>query len=118
MADYGVNGQGGSLRDALNQLYPMLGLGEYNTMFPPALGSDQPSAPVPIPQPRPQQAPQLPPYAPLAGAALAGPAPALPGAVAGPPQLPAGLSIQGGIAGGSGQAMPDYSLLLRYARGF
>ena len=38
MADYGVNGQGGSLRDALNQLYPMTGLGEYNAMFPPALG--------------------------------------------------------------------------------
>ena len=117
MADYGVNGQGGSLRDALNQLYPMLGMGEYNAMFPPALGSDQPSAPVPLPPPRPPQAPQPPGYLPPAGAVTTG-LPAMPGAAAGPPQLPAGLSIQDGIAGGSGQAMPDYSLLLRYARGF
>jgi len=134
MADYGVNGMGGSLRDALNQLYPMTGLGEYNAMFPPAFGADQPTAPPPMPRPRPPQAPQMPGYLSPAGAVTTGP-PATPGAAAGPPpQLPAGLSTDpsGAIVGGA--SMPigggtlsasgryrspmDYGMLLRYARGF
>jgi hypothetical protein len=54
MADYGVNGRGDSLRDAMNALYPMTGLGNYSTLFPPNTGV-QPSgsAPVPIPPQRP-----------------------------------------------------------------
>lgn len=64
MADYGSTGGGNSLRDALNQLFPMTGLGEYGagyppTMFPPAGGADRPTGPVPIPQPRPPQAPSV-----------------------------------------------------------
>jgi len=57
MADYGGLGGGQSLRDALNAAYPMTGLGEYAAAFPPALGADQSSPPVPLPQPRPLQAP-------------------------------------------------------------
>lgn len=58
MADYGIGRQGGSLRDALNELYPMTGLGEYGAMFPPNAGAPEPTAPVPLPQPRPQMPPQ------------------------------------------------------------
>lgn len=54
MADYAIGNTGGSLRDAINALYPMTGLGEYNTMFPPQTGAPQPGPPVPLPQPRPQ----------------------------------------------------------------
>ncbi len=58
VADYGGIGGGVSLRDALNELYPMTGLGEYGagyppTMFPPAGGADRPTGPVPLPQQRP-----------------------------------------------------------------
>jgi hypothetical protein len=96
MADYGGRGGGQSLRDALNQLYPMTGLGEYNTMFPPQTGAPQPGPPVPLPQPRPPGAPGFPPYAPMAGAALAQ-APGL----AARGGLPPGLAPQGqlGIEG-------------------
>src|SRR5262245_49933210 len=75
MADYAIGRTGGSLRDAINALYPMTGLSEYNTMFPPQTGAPMPSGPVPLPPPRPPQAPQQQ-YAPMAGAALAqGPVP-------------------------------------------
>jgi hypothetical protein len=62
MADYGGRGGGQSLRDALNQMYPMTGLGNYSTMFPPNTGADIPSSPVPIPTQRPPtMAPPVPP---------------------------------------------------------
>ena len=90
MADYGVGRTGGSLRDALNELYPMLGMGEYNAMFPPQTGAPQPSGPVPVPrarppmpvplpQARPAVAPQYAPvqYAPPAGAPIGGIAPSM-----------------------------------------
>jgi hypothetical protein len=54
MADYGYGNTGGSgLREALNQMYPMTGLGEWGAMFPPNSGSPTPEAPVPIPRQRP-----------------------------------------------------------------
>lgn len=82
MADYGGRGGGQSLRDALNQLYPMTGLGEYGAMFPPASGADQPAPAIPLPQPRPPMPQGLP--------------PGVMGAPQGvPPQLPPGL--QGGV---------------------
>ena len=52
MADYGGVGGGQSLRDALNRIMPMTGMGEWGAMFPPPTGADQPTAPVPIPQPQ------------------------------------------------------------------
>jgi hypothetical protein len=61
MADYAIGRTGGSLRDALNQLYPMTGLGEYGAMFPPPTGADQPSGPIPLPQVPPPGAMGLPP---------------------------------------------------------
>lgn len=53
MADYGSVGGGRSLRDALNEIMPMLGMGEYGAMFPPQAGAPEPTAPVPLPQQRP-----------------------------------------------------------------
>jgi len=91
MADYGGLGGGNSLRDALNALYPMTGMGEYNTMFPPQTGAPQPSGPVPMPQPRPQMPPQLPPGA--MGMAPPGQPPGLP--PGGPPGLAQAPGLQG-----------------------
>ena len=61
MADYGGRGGGQSLRDALNAIMPMTGMGEYGAMFPPNAGAPEPTAPVPLPQPRPQMPQGLPP---------------------------------------------------------
>ena len=58
MADYGGQGGGRSLREALNYAYPMTGLGEYTAQFPPQTGANMPSGPVPIPSMT-QQAPPL-----------------------------------------------------------
>jgi hypothetical protein len=86
MADYGGLGGGNSLRDALNALYPMTGLGNYSTQFPPQTGSPMPSGPVPMPPPRPQMPPQLPPGALGMAAPGVGPPPGLPPGVGmGPP---------------------------------
>jgi len=98
MADYGVNGQGASLRDALNALYPMTGLGNYSTgfapaMFPPQTGSEMPSGPVPMPRPRPQ--PQVNPNLPPPGAALAAGPPLAGAPGAPPPPLQANLGLAG-----------------------
>lgn len=66
MADYAV-GSGRSLRDAVNALMPMSGMGEYNsmyppTMFPPNSGSEPAGAPpVSIPRQRPPMPVALPP---------------------------------------------------------
>jgi hypothetical protein len=105
MADYGIGRTGGSLRDALNALYPMTGMGEYNTMFPPQTGSPQPSGPVPMPPPRPQMPPQLPPGAlGMAPPGYGGPPQGLPpgvgmppGGLAGPPGLPGGIPGQANL---------------------
>jgi len=111
MADFGVNGMGGSLRDALAQIQA---LGGYNVMAPPALGGDQPSPPVPLPQPRPVQ-----------------PVPLPPGGVNMPMNYPAALALQqqlaapasvGPQAGVPGSGRPpgpaplNYGALLQYAR--
>src|SRR5262245_16555932 len=54
MADFAVGNTGGSLRDALNELFPMTGLGNISTQFPPATGAAPfGEAPVPLPRPRP-----------------------------------------------------------------
>jgi hypothetical protein len=117
MADYAIGRTGGSLRDALNQLYPMTGLGEYNTMFPPQTGADQPGPPVPMPQPRPPGAPGFPQYAPMAGAALGAQAPGLFPRPAGAPPLNANLGIAGSLrspaANGGVQFPIDAQTLLR-----
>lgn len=108
MADYGIGRTGGSLRDALNQLYPMTGMGEYNTMYPPTMfppnTGAEPSgqAPVPIPPQRPPMLPMnLAPQAPGPGPA---PGLALPGGIA-PPAVTGGITagdprfpgIRGGV---------------------
>jgi len=104
MADYGGLGGGNSLRDALNALYPMRGMGEYNTMFPPQTGAPQPSGPVPMPPPRPQMPPQLPPgLMGMAPPGMGGQPPGLP--PGGPPGLAQAPGLQGqlGLGGGIGR---------------
>ena len=101
MADYGAR-TGGSLRDALNQAYPLTGLGEYSSGYPPNAGGPQPEAGLsrpPLPgAPVPQQGLTQPP---LPGGPQPQPGlsrPPLPGGPAAPqpglsrPPLPAGLS--------------------------
>lgn len=66
MADYAIGRTGGSLRDALNAIMPMTGMGEYGTMFPPQLPPNtgaEPTGqpPVPVPQQRPPMPVALPP---------------------------------------------------------
>jgi hypothetical protein len=96
MADYGGLGGGNSLRDALNALSPMRGMGEYGAgyppqMFPPQTGAPQPSGPVPMPPPRPQMPPQLPPGAlGMAPPGYGGPPQGLPPGV-GMPQMRPGM---------------------------
>jgi hypothetical protein len=108
MADYGIGRTGGSLRDALNQLYPMTGLGEYGAMFPPQTGSPQPSGPVPMPQPR----PQMPPGALGVPPPGMGPPTGLPPGVGlgpppgGPPGLAQAPGLQGNLALGGGVGRP------------
>jgi hypothetical protein len=118
MADYGGLGGGRSLRDALNQLYPMTGLGEYGAMFPPQTGSPQPSGPVPMPPPRPQM--PLPPGAlgmPPPG--MGGPPPGLRPGVGLPPGGPPGLAqapgLQGQLQGLGRPAGPNYAAQLGMA---
>lgn len=115
MADYGGRGGGDSLRDALNQLYPMTGLGEYGAGFPPrgmlappASGDPTPSPPVPLPPQRPAGAPG-PGYAPLPNPAIGGPPPrlALPQGIQPNAPIPIGAP-PGGMPGapGGGMALP------------
>jgi hypothetical protein len=100
MADYGIGRTGGSLRDALNALYPMTGLGNYSTEYPPQTGAPQPSGPVPMPPPRPQMPPQLPPGAMGMAPPGLGQPPGLP--PGGPPGLAQAPGLQGqpGLGGG------------------
>jgi hypothetical protein len=104
MADYNYGNRGGSLRDALNSMYPMTGLGEYGAMFPPNTGAPQAEPPVPIPRPRP---PMLPPQAQGLPPPQAGmPPPGLPQMPQGlpPPGMPQGQLVtppgMPGVAGG------------------
>lgn len=108
MADYGGIGGGRSLRDALNAIMPMTGMGEYGAMFPPQTGSPQPGPPVPLPPPRPPQAGPGAQYLPLPNPAGA-PAPglALPQGIQPNVPMPIGAP-PGGPPGapGGGAALP------------
>jgi hypothetical protein len=92
MADYGGVGGGGSLRDALNEMYPLTNIGGYGAMFPPQAGADQPGAAIPLPQPRPPMAPQIP-----------GALPAMPPGTVGQ----GGLPQQGGMAANKPSPISD-----------
>lgn len=112
MADYGGVGGGRSLRDALNQLYPMTGMGEYGAgyppnMFPPGTGADQPTAPVPLPQPRPPG----PGMAPGVGG-MPPPGPTAPGTMGQAPALQGAPGLGGGIPPGQYGGPQSYAARL------
>lgn len=100
MADYAIGRTGGSLRDALNAIMPMTGMGEYSTMFPPQLPPNtgaEPTGQPPVPVPR-----QRPPLQAGTGGPLALP----PGGVTMPPNYPAAQQLYQGLQANQGQMPP------------
>lgn len=128
MADYGIGRTGGSLRDALNAMAPMLGMGEYSAAFPPTsppspgAPQPQPAAPaVPLPPQRPPMQPGMPRYLPPNVQAGLQPAPGLPAFPQGQTSLQASLTGEGGANTPGRLADPrmyDYAARLGLTRSF